>query len=138
MHYHTKIYCHKIIALNMKVFAIIIILCFGIAKIQSEEESYYFDYEPQSAEARYITKNTSKQTFFKIHLNINYDAVKFILKKFCWHNCFIIIYLASASCGVKKCWKDSTRKSAKSKNTVEKVTSFQVDDKRWISIIIDK
>ena len=67
----------------MKVFAIIIILCFGIAKTQSEEESYYFDYEPQSAEARYITKNTSKQTFFKIHLNINYDAVKLILKKFC-------------------------------------------------------
>ena len=44
------------IAVNMKVFAIIIILCFGIAKTQSEEESFYFDYEPQSAEARYYRK----------------------------------------------------------------------------------
>ena len=47
----------------MKVFAIIIILCFGIVKTQSEEESYYFDYEPQSAEARYITKTYIKAEF---------------------------------------------------------------------------
>ena len=49
----------------MKVFAIII-LCFGIAKTQSEEESFYFDYEPQSAEARYYSKKyIKKQNSFK-------------------------------------------------------------------------
>ena len=118
---------YKIVAVNMKLFAIII-LCFGIAKTKSEEESFYFDYEPQSAEARYYyRKKHIKAEFF---LKSIYHLL--ILKKFCWHNCFIIIYLASASCGVKKCWKDSTRKSAKSKNTVEKGTSFQVYVKRYI------
>ena len=118
---------YKIVAVNMKLFAIII-LCFGIAKTQSEEESFYpvyYDYE-QSAEARYYyRKKHIKAEFF---LKSIYHLL--ILKKFCWHNCFIIIYLASASCGVKKCWSPSP----KPKNTVEKVTSFQVDDKRWISI----
>ena len=117
---------YKIVAVNMKLFAIII-LCFGIAKTQSEEESFYpvyYDYE-QSAEARYYyRKKHIKAEFF---LKSIYHLL--ILKKFCWHNCFIIIYLASASCGVKKCWKDSNS-SAKSKNTVEKGASFQVYDKR--------
>ena len=59
---------YKIVAVNMKLFAIII-LCFGIAKTQSEEESFYpayfdYDYEPQSAEARYYYRKKHIKTEF--------------------------------------------------------------------------
>ena len=70
------------------MFAIIIILCVGIAKIQSEEESYYYDYEPQSAEARYIiAKNTFKQDSFKIHLR----SIR-MLSNWFWRPSTIILY----------------------------------------------